>query len=70
MKNIDFEVLKDVNDTTYGIKGNHMEVKGTAPNGATMEMGLFMFLDNGTITGDDGMDYDVQKGSLKFNLKL
>lgn len=63
-------MLRERNDTTYGIKANQLEVKGTAPNGASMELGLFMFMANGTITGEDGNEYDVMKGSVKFNLKM
>ena len=56
--------------TTYVLPSNHLQCVGKISDKANMTLDFHMFMQNGTMTGEDGNQYDVLKGSLKFNMEL
>lgn len=72
-KDINFKKTAEKNDdkgSRYGVSAYHLGVEGTMKDGGTIKIELHVFLKNGTITGDDGNEYPVMQGSLKFNIYI
>lgn len=71
MKDIQFTITKDKNDTSqYGVTAAFIEMSGTLPNGANMSVQMFMFKDAGNVTGEDGNVYELVEGGTKANIKM
>uniref|UniRef100_A0A7M5XNT6 Uncharacterized protein n=2 Tax=Clytia hemisphaerica TaxID=252671 RepID=A0A7M5XNT6_9CNID len=69
---VDFSITKDKNDTsTYGIEAAFVEMAGQLTNnGGNITLQVFMFKDAGNVTGEDGNEYELVDGGVKFNLKI
>jgi len=71
IKDIDFTITKDKNDTRYGVDSAFLEVEGVLPQSkGNVTIQMFMFREDGVLTGDDGNEYDVLKGGTKVNIEI
>merc|ERR1712137_766435 len=69
IKAVNFNITKDKNDTsTYGIQAAFVQLVGNLPNGGNITLQVFMFKDAGNVTGEDGNEYELVDGGVKFNL--
>ncbi|XP_057301200.1 uncharacterized protein LOC130636997 [Hydractinia symbiolongicarpus] len=67
-ENVTFRFEKTKNDSTLGVQAAVIKMIAEL-NGKTIEMIWYAFREDGTITGEDGNEYNVRKGSIKMNLK-
>jgi len=71
IKAVNFNITKDKNDSsTYGIQAAFVQLFGNLPNGGNITLQVFMFKDAGNVTGEDGNEYELVDGGVKFNLKI
>ena len=72
MKDVTCTKSKSVNndDEKYTVKSVSVELKCILPNSAEAVLKLFMFKDDGNVTGEDGNVYEVSSGGTKMNLEM
>lgn len=70
VKRTNFEIKKEMNDTTYGVESVLVEIVGTLENNANVSLKLYMFREAANITGEDGVDYELLEGSTKTNMEV
>lgn len=66
--NATFRFEKTKNDSTLGVQAAVIKMMAET-TGKTIELIWYAFREDGTITGEDGNEYNVRKGSIKMNLK-
>lgn len=70
IKDKEFDIENTRNDSSYGVVADMTTLNVTLENNATIHLTMLIFKENGTVTTDDGYQFDVVQGTLKFNLNL